>query len=86
MTRAVAQFKLHQVGLLPSVTGAASDDVAAGLVVSQDPEAGASAKRGDSVLVVVSSGPAAPAPAGGEVAQPIRAPGDDDGDGEHEGD
>jgi serine/threonine-protein kinase len=54
--RADAAAAVQRAGLAPAVTEAPSDDVEAGLVVSQDP-AGGTAARGSRVALVVSTGP-----------------------------
>ncbi len=54
--RAAAEQALTDAGLAPSVTEEFSDDVAAGLVVSQAPADG-TLFRGDEVALVVSKGP-----------------------------
>lgn len=55
--RATAVATLEAAGLSPSISEAFSDDVDAGLVISQSPESGETGHRGDSVSIVVSLGP-----------------------------
>jgi serine/threonine-protein kinase len=49
--------RLDELGLVPAVEGAFSDDVEAGRVISTEPGPGAAAERGSTVTVVVSRGP-----------------------------
>ena len=60
LTLAAAQAKLAAAGLVAVVTEQTSDTVALGVVISQDPAAGAVAAKGSTVHLVVSSGPASP--------------------------
>ncbi|MGN8245366.1 Stk1 family PASTA domain-containing Ser/Thr kinase [Cellulomonas soli] len=52
-----ATAELADDALTVAATEAFSDTVAAGVVISQEPEAGATAHRGDTINVVVSKGP-----------------------------
>lgn len=52
-----AEAKLEEYGLTPNSNFEYSDSVASGLVISQTPEAGGKAKKGDTVSLVVSRGP-----------------------------
>lgn len=54
--KAVAKSKLTQKGFKVNVQEAASEDVAAGIVIAQDPAGGASAPSGTAVTITVSSG------------------------------
>ena len=56
LTQSAASTTLIDQGLLFAATTAYSDSVAAGLVISQSPVAGALADSGDLVTVVVSLG------------------------------
>ena len=56
-TRTAAETALDQAGFGVTVETAASDQVEADLVISTDPPAGTSLKRGSTVTLVVSSGP-----------------------------
>ena len=58
MTERDASSALQDLGLLFAVDEESSDTVAGGLVIRTDPEAGAEAQTGDTVLLVVSKGPA----------------------------
>jgi penicillin-binding protein 1A len=60
LTLEAAQAKLAAVGLAAEVTEQASDTVALGVVISQDPASGTVAMKGSTVRLVVSSGPASP--------------------------
>ena len=53
-----AKTRLASAGLEAEITQVASDQVPRGMVVSQDPAAGTVVKRGSTVLLAVSSGPA----------------------------
>ncbi len=55
--RAAAEAAIRQADLDVAVTTEASDDVASGVVISQDPAGGAQAPVGSTVNLVVSSGP-----------------------------
>jgi serine/threonine-protein kinase len=57
---AEAQVLLERAGLQPREQAGTSEAVAAGRVVTQRPAGGAQVARGSTVLLVVSSGPAAP--------------------------
>ncbi len=52
-----AEAKLKEYELIPDVHFEYSDTVPSGNVMSQSPEAGAKAKKGDTVTVIVSRGP-----------------------------
>jgi beta-lactam-binding protein with PASTA domain len=56
-TQANAEAALSAVGLTANISTTSSNTVAAGVVISQNPQTGASLARGSSVDVVVSSGP-----------------------------
>jgi beta-lactam-binding protein with PASTA domain len=60
LTLAAAQAKLAVLGLAAEAIEQASDTVAPGVVISQDPASGTVATKGSTVRVVVSSGPATP--------------------------
>lgn len=51
-----AETKLEESGFVPSTNFEYSESVASGMVVSQAPEAGSKAKKGDTVTLVVSRG------------------------------
>lgn len=51
-----AENKLEESGFVPSTNFEYSESVASGMVVSQAPEAGSKAKKGDTVTLVVSRG------------------------------
>jgi beta-lactam-binding protein with PASTA domain len=55
-TQASAEASLRNIGLAFSISEASSDTVPRGSVISQSPAAGASASRGDSVALTVSTG------------------------------
>ncbi len=60
LTAEAAQARLAAAGLVAEVTQQASDTVAQGTVISQDPASGTVVRKGSTVRIVVSSGPAAP--------------------------
>ncbi len=55
-----AQARLAATGLVAEVAQEASDTVAAQVVISQDPSPGSAVRKGSTVRIVVSSGPASP--------------------------
>jgi serine/threonine-protein kinase len=57
LTEREATAQLQDLGLRVTVDDQFSNEVAEGNVISSDPEAGASAQTGDTVLLVVSQGP-----------------------------
>ncbi len=60
LTLEEAEARLTALGLVPVVVKEASQAVAAGLVISTDPEPGTILTKGATVRLVVSSGPSAP--------------------------
>jgi serine/threonine-protein kinase len=59
LTQPVAEANLRRAGLVPEATRAPSEDVAAGTVSAQEPEAARRVERDSTVQITVSSGPAA---------------------------
>lgn len=62
LTLEAAQAKLAGVGLVLEATQQASDTVAAGVVISQDPAPGKVLAKGATVRIIVSAGPATTTP------------------------